>query len=465
MFGTLRLNQESNSVDFIERADGKAFCEAGNIIPPHSACVRCRAKRLRCDGQKPLCFRCKSFSLECTYAAVEGNTDRRRGHASGQKRNHSGEIIPSTSSSTSVACRKSAQVTPSPHLGADDQRRSSSSSSGYPSSPISTRPTTQNGTQMSNGASHVGVLVRGPQDSTNECDTYLDPNLLHATLHANSNDAELSFFAGETIGSIESSMVNLAGDTHEYDESLTSTDFNVGLATSWSFSSTKAFPFPDAQGPATTSDLTSYPSSQHAHEASTPFPISSRSQAQFEQKTLQYSNQQCDDRCLFTITPLLEEIEDRMQNMKPPRLEGVLRWQKNACRKCIQVLRCRTCYPSSEHMMLLIMFCDKLIMLTQKLLSHTTDKLKFQGSYSMRDYEVSDPNEMLGLVHLLSGLCVRSIGTLLSGIKASPGVEGRQVQLVLIRNIEQQVERTMSKTKESIILLLEQGFSDTDKSL
>ncbi|KAI9168059.1 hypothetical protein HJFPF1_04203 [Paramyrothecium foliicola] len=106
-------------------------------------------------------------------------------------------------------------------------------------------------------------------------------------------------------------------------------------------------------------------------------------------------------------------------------------------------------------MMLLIMFCDKLIMLTQKLLWHTSDESSFYGSISMRDYEIDDPNEMIAFVRFFSGYCVKKIAQLLAGIKSSPAIVGKQVQLVMIRNIEQQVAKTMAGIKENLSIFVD----------
>jgi hypothetical protein len=47
---------------------------------PHQACDACRRKKLRCDGQRPICTRCQRLGNSCRYADVDkpnrGSTQR-----------------------------------------------------------------------------------------------------------------------------------------------------------------------------------------------------------------------------------------------------------------------------------------------------------------------------------------------------------------------------------------------------
>ncbi|KAK3687928.1 hypothetical protein B0T22DRAFT_489713 [Podospora appendiculata] len=284
----------------------------------------------------------------------------------------------------------------------------------------------------------------------------------HLSSHSTCTDAEYTFFGvGDTGSHDKSGEQHDGSDSHLFNEALSdsSTDFNVDhLAGLWSTSSTEGgmqylvMPHGVPTPPRSASHTSMVPGTMTGLSGG-PSPVLSRCDA-IPPSELQRpggnSSSRCSRQCLYTITLLLEEIEQRMHSMRPPRLEGVLSWQKEACQKCIQVLHCQNCYASSEHMMLLIMFCDKLIMLTQKLLWHTADESGFHGSIPMRDYEINDPNEMVACIRFLSGHCVKKIAQLLAGVKMSPAVEGKQVQLMMVRNIELQVAKTLNAVQEHI---------------
>ncbi|KAL4799271.1 hypothetical protein BDV19DRAFT_385519 [Aspergillus venezuelensis] len=85
MFGTLRLDTERKNAEFIAQADGKAFSQMGCSLPPHSACDKCRAKKLKCSGQKTGCSRCKASRIKCTYSLISDAVAKRRRHAARNK--------------------------------------------------------------------------------------------------------------------------------------------------------------------------------------------------------------------------------------------------------------------------------------------------------------------------------------------------------------------------------------------
>ena len=80
MFVTLRQNEKSLS---IERKD---------FAPSHQACENCRAKKLRCSGQRNGCHGCVTKGLPCEYPLLV----ERRGH---KRRRMTNKATPDTSSS------------------------------------------------------------------------------------------------------------------------------------------------------------------------------------------------------------------------------------------------------------------------------------------------------------------------------------------------------------------------------
>ncbi|KAI0195874.1 hypothetical protein F4808DRAFT_464121 [Astrocystis sublimbata] len=373
MFGTLRLNQQSNSVDFVQRADGKAFCDAGSIIPPHSACVHCRAKRLRCGGQKPECSRCKSSSLACAYAAVDG-TERRRAHGTSQKRNHGGQVVvpPAAASPSSSPFSSSSDVT------CGDGNSSSSSISTWPPTSAPSSASSSVSARAPKNAGNDATAADKSTDSSDHHGACSDADPFDVTIGSQCASLDLSYFTNTAAASGENATTD-----------------NIDLRAATSRADSRIF-------------------------ASLLAPYDDPALFPTELATGADSGTRRDCRCLHTITPLLEEVEERMHTMRPPRLEGILAWQKNACVKCAQVLGCPACYASSEHMMLLIMFSDKLVILTQKLIQLTAVESSFQGTIlPVRDYEICDPAEVVGLVRLLGGMCIKHVAKLLVCIKSS----------------------------------------------
>ncbi|KAJ1764430.1 hypothetical protein GGH17_002007, partial [Coemansia sp. RSA 788] len=48
-------------------ANGKHSESAERVIPLLRSCERCRRRKQRCDGEQPVCGRCKSHRAECSY--------------------------------------------------------------------------------------------------------------------------------------------------------------------------------------------------------------------------------------------------------------------------------------------------------------------------------------------------------------------------------------------------------------
>ncbi len=46
MFGTLHCDSQSNDIEYVERRSGPMFHEMGDHTAHHSACNKCRAKKV-----------------------------------------------------------------------------------------------------------------------------------------------------------------------------------------------------------------------------------------------------------------------------------------------------------------------------------------------------------------------------------------------------------------------------------
>lgn len=51
-------------------------------LPRGSACLICRKRKLRCDGQRPKCATCARLGHECGYGGQEGSMERLSEYAS-----------------------------------------------------------------------------------------------------------------------------------------------------------------------------------------------------------------------------------------------------------------------------------------------------------------------------------------------------------------------------------------------
>ncbi|KAJ2986146.1 hypothetical protein NUW58_g5162 [Xylaria curta] len=393
---------------------------------------------------------------------MKGSIQWRRTRCSNQKRDHCDRVIPSSTGpelclSTTV---ETTHHSPRPEATASDRQSSTSLSSASTSTYVPALGTPFNGALTLSAVSDAGA-VNTSTDTAHNPGSRLNPRLFDTSPGSYAANSGFAYLAGETSQSRTHSISDGVGDAHLYDEALYDSSFNVGLPTTWPCSSAEMPSFSD-RGIASRPASNAYSSLIPTYDTSAPLLVPHFGEAQGRPTAGAGISNNCDRRCLLIVTPLLEIVENHMHSIKLPSPEGILEWQKSACLKCIQVLGCPACFTNSEHMMLLIMFCDKLITLVNKILSLTADNSRFQTSFQARDREINDSAEIIGVVQLLSGLGIRKIAKLLVCIKASPAVEGKEVQMMLIRNIEQRVERTVTKIKDSIVSLIDQGFSGQD---
>ncbi|KAI0390651.1 hypothetical protein F5Y17DRAFT_471465 [Xylariaceae sp. FL0594] len=447
MFGTLQLNQRSNTVEFVERADSKSFCDRGNTVPPHSACVNCRAKRLRCDGKKPQCSRCKSSCSAlptCRYSLAKGGVDRRRTRSTLNRRPSS---PPPASPPKSNDSSDHSTTTPAPaaavQLGTehgDMQALASPSFLDVHLFDLSRQTSFPSGASFECGPERDAVPLR----SETAADGVMGGHLDHAygQSHYLAFDQSLSMDMS-TVWDYHTTMSGMSSSsTAEAGTSAPTSPIqppSLSLSPSLSIVDTvvsaAAAPRPSL------------------HPGSVP---GDGRKASVSEKS---PSRNCTRRCLLVIAPLLEVVEDLLHGVGQPSLEGILSWQKIACRECVKALECPQCSTSSEHMMLLIVFCDKLMALIKRVSSSVTvgrtSHSAAQSMLQVEDYLVTDAAEITGFVKLLSAMCLKKVTRLIKSIEGSPAVEGKQVQQMLMRNIEQQAQRTAQEIRESILSLIE----------
>ncbi|KAI1358150.1 hypothetical protein F5Y08DRAFT_345999 [Xylaria arbuscula] len=454
MFGTLRLAPDSNTVDFVERTDGRSFSEMGSIVPPHSACTHCRSKKLRCGGQKPACIRCKTSSTKCVYAPLDG----RRRTLGGQKRTHEGNVIQELTLTAKDPRQTGHSLIPvqdrhSPPSSPGSRPMTNSASSSTPGAPVSVLPsTTEQHSPLSSGSgAFMGTSMTNDQElapkPTTPC---LDPRsiteLPGPLLHSHPHEAELHFIGTETTLGTADEWTHVVGSSPDaFQDALAApTRFSTDAAALWSI------PMSFMEDLLPNSSLGIASSSSFMPGTGMTAPTSSFSARNSNLNSRPVDSAECSNQCLAILTLLLEEVDNIMHNMVPDNLESVLVWHKGTCKKCLDVFQCQRCYVSWEQMMLVVMLCDKLIMLIKKLLWHTLDEKQFGCAVRIGDYETADPSERTGILRLLCTTRVKDMARLLVDIRSSPAVEGKEVHLVIIRNMEQQVARTLEGIKDCV---------------
>ncbi|OTB02488.1 hypothetical protein M426DRAFT_195464 [Hypoxylon sp. CI-4A] len=135
MFSSWRYDTKGNSSILVERSQEFNPVTAKTIGP--QACGNCRAKKLKCTGEKTGCGRCHTLSRKCTYSetAMKGTRARRR-QSTGHRR--SKQPIDSSSALLAPVMTPPSEQTNLPteawdgfncsgkHYGADSTLRSSS---------------------------------------------------------------------------------------------------------------------------------------------------------------------------------------------------------------------------------------------------------------------------------------------------------------------------------------------------
>ncbi|RKL32883.1 hypothetical protein BFJ72_g10383 [Fusarium proliferatum] len=398
MFGTLQFNHSANAgPTFVERADGAAFSALGNNVLQHTACDQCRQKKLRCTGRKTGCERCKACSTECTYTQLFGSNVRRKDRKRTARQNDAAAQSQSPSSeqqSESDTMQSTAAVTNRTSPSASAQGEKSGDENGSNSS--------------------VDPLAN-PLDAT---------LLEDAAMSSNTSGDEFVFF-------------DLDPSTFELPDSNSLPDFH------WSPYSIPGIPSPRSTQPDTFSFLDSRSSTATTatHMISNPINI---------------SNSTCAGRCLKVMKSLLEELETRMQDMRPCKADVALSFQKQSCIECTQVVRCKSCYTDPDAMLFLAMICDKLIMLNKKIIWYTREGSNLEQHLRVGDYDVDQTEEWGSMLQLLTVVQLRKIKALVDDIEKSPAIEGRHAQLIMLKSVKQQVIVLLGRIREALFNVVDE---------
>lgn len=168
------------------------------------------------------------------------------------------------------------------------------------------------------------------------------------------------------------------------------------------------------------------------------------------------NNSACAGRCLKVMKSLLEELETRMQDMRPCKADVALSFQKQSCIECTQVVRCKSCYTDPDAMLFLAMICDKLIMLNKKIIWYTREGADLEQQLRVGEYDVDQTEEWGSMLQLLTVVQLRKIKALVDEIEKSPAIEGRHAQLIMLKSVKQQVIVLLGRIREAIFKVVDE---------
>lgn len=224
-------------------------------------------------------------------------------------------------------------------------------------------------------------------------------------------------------------------------------------------SSSKSISLPTSHSvlPSPTMTLAKVPSMSSGAEtryASTPMPSS----RDFDSTSSSHSSPSpCD--CLQTSVFLLEELEKKTSSTEPNVLDSVLAHHKDALNHCNTMLCCPRCTIRSENMMLLAVFCEKMVGLCEKViytyLRHvhimsrrdriSEEIMKSRQKLFIGDYEVDVPHEWECLMRMLIILQLRSLRSLVIRMKMIASSASRSAQLSVLHITERKIGDLMLK--------------------
>lgn len=183
-------------------------------------------------------------------------------------------------------------------------------------------------------------------------------------------------------------------------------------------------------------------------------PPTAAARAASHQETTGISNgdDHCDSQCLESLNTLLEELETCMHDTDPCKVDSALSFQKRAYQQCSRVLLCKSCCIDSDALMILIMVCDKQVMLSKKILWYTKEVGSSEEQpLRVGDYGMDETSESAGVIQILSAVQLRNIKLLVEGIEKGLAVaEGKSAQLMVLRSVKQQVITLLQRIKEAL---------------
>ncbi|KAF1988031.1 hypothetical protein K402DRAFT_39285 [Aulographum hederae CBS 113979] len=463
MFATISYNGPNEDTVCMATASETFFRGLGQ--GQHSACLECRAKKVRCSGEKTGCERCRNSGNSCEYVSRDGRASRRK------KRKNKERMEPAPRSSTNTASSSSIS---SPSSRGSSSRASSSVLSSLPedaSSSIGTSPS------LAGADSFVPPTPILPDFSY-----YDDLSLGHSTGSSTPLDG----------------ISQTGGIPSFYNQDSFSSSWSSPVQENYDLMNNNPFPFDYSSSmmtPSLATDnnslLSSYPSSVLTSTETSPadipyqYPqynanmlptppasignnsISSASYRQTQSPTLDptAAGQMCS--CFQNALNILEELEANNRRMQVFSLDCVCRFQQEVLGHCNLMLECERCKAASGNFMLLAFIGEKLAASFEKAATKCDEQqamnetnlaaqmmgldmglgnqMEGQTKMSVGQYEVRDPQEWGRLMRMLLLTQLQKLGGVIGKLKGIASSEKRDTQLLMLTETDRKTRAIASE--------------------
>ncbi len=164
-------------------------------------------------------------------------------------------------------------------------------------------------------------------------------------------------------------------------------------------------------------------------------------------------------QCLRIIGVLLEDLERKDHLVDPTALDSILASQKKAFTRCNSVLSCSTCVARSEYILLLGLITERLATLLEVTVTLYLKEVQRRSDFGasphgkhfsrtssdesnkvfLGRYEIESLEEWSSLIRVLVVLQLRSLWTLLGGMKKAAAAGRNVTQLPMVHATERRV--------------------------
>ena len=173
-------------------------------------------------------------------------------------------------------------------------------------------------------------------------------------------------------------------------------------------------------------------------------------------------------QCLRLIGVLLEDLERKNHLDDPAALDSILAWQKRALAHCSTVLSCSTCVARSEYILLLGLITERLATLcestvclySKEVLRRSNFRISSNGKHHSRTsseefstvflgrYEIDSSEEWSSLIRVVIVLQLRSLRSLLRGMKKAATAGTNATQLPMVQATERRVDGLIQELRQ-----------------
>ena len=166
-------------------------------------------------------------------------------------------------------------------------------------------------------------------------------------------------------------------------------------------------------------------------------------------------------QCLQTIDLLLGKVDGKSQNLDFAALDTILSTQREALTHCTSVLKCLTCGGRPEYILLLGLVTERLATVYETIMHLYLDDVRLDRKHnpytpsslsrniSIGRYEISSPEEWTSLMRVLILLQLKTLGTLLAGMRTAIARAPSPAQLPLVQATEQRVQSLMQRLQRA----------------